>query len=112
MAINTKTISVDSATGLIIWAIEAREFMQRSKEAADRLSDLSLTQKVEAAVMDIHGLAWADLYVEKGVVNFTGKGNSAETIEGCKRIILNVKGVQGLNSQMIVRQDARATPYI
>jgi cytidylate kinase len=112
LAINTKTISVDSATGLIIEAIEAREFMQRSEEAAEKLSDLALTQKVEAAIMNIPGLAWADLYVEKGIVNLTGTANSADTIEGCKRIVSKVKGVKGLNSQLIVRQDARATPYI
>ena len=112
LVINTGTISLDSAAKLIVDAIESREFAQRSKEAAEKLSDLSLTQVVEAAIMYIPGLDWTDLSVEKGVVYLTGTANSAETIESCKRIISNVKGVKSLKSKLIVRQESRATPYI
>ncbi len=108
LVINTRTISVDTAVGLIMEAMGAPEFKESSKVAAEKLDDLTLAQKVEAALVEISGLYWSDMDVKKGIVNLVGTANSAEAVEECERIVSNIKGVKGVNSQLVVRPPTTA----
>jgi len=106
--INTRTISVDTGVGLIINTLGTHEFKVSSEETAEKLADLALTQKVEAALVEISGLYWSNVNVKKGIVNLDGTANSAEAIEECERIVSNIKGVKGVNSQLVVRPSTTA----
>jgi cytidylate kinase len=104
LVLNTRTMSVDTGIRLIIEAVGAPEFKEKASEAAEKLGDLALTQKVEAALVEISGLDLTYLYVEKGVANFKGVVNSVETIEECKRVASKIKGIKDVDSQLVVKK--------
>lgn len=100
LIINTITISVDTGVGLIINTLEAHEFKVSSEETAEKLTDLSLKHKVEAAVLEIPGLELSNLVVEKGVVNLSGSAKSLAAKEECEKAVSNIKGITKIANQL------------
>jgi cytidylate kinase len=111
MVINTKTISIDTGTKMIIDAIDSPEFRETSTETVERLVDLSLLRKVEARLMEIRGvdISFSGLSVEKGVVTLAGFANSAEVKEHCERAISDLEGVNTVRNQLSVRHELVGT---
>jgi osmotically-inducible protein OsmY len=78
----------------------------------EKLSDLALSQKVEAKLMDILGVAFRNLEVrvEKGVVVLRGGVVSQAKKEECERTIAGLEGVERVESQLWVDQYHRLGP--
>ncbi|MBW1694322.1 MAG: cytidylate kinase family protein [Deltaproteobacteria bacterium] len=105
LVLNTKSISSDTGIKLILDTLDSREFKEIPKETTEKLGDLALTHKVETAIMEIPGLSWANLYVDKGVANISGTANSDSTIVECKRIVSGIQGIKSVDSQLFVKRD-------
>ena len=102
LIINTRTISVDTGVGLIINTLGAHEFKVSSQETAEKLADLTLTQKVEEILMGFPGLGSTKLFVEKRIVNLTGTADSFNTIRECERALSKIEGIKSVNNQLYV----------
>jgi cytidylate kinase len=106
VVINTKTISVETGTKMIIDAISSSEFKESSENAVEKLTDLALLRKVEARLMDIPRveIPVSGLSVEKGVVTLVGTVVSAKVKEDCERAISGLDGVNEVKNQLQLRQ--------
>jgi cytidylate kinase len=105
LILNTEKFSVNTCIEFIVNTLSAHELNVSSEETAKKINDLSLTQKVKGAIMEVPGLTWTSLYVDQGVANISGTVHSEITIEECKRIASGIKGITNVNTQLIVRRD-------
>jgi len=104
LIIDTKTISMNTGIELITGAVNAPEFLEGAKETADKVADLVLKQKVEAALVDFPELKLANLHIESGILNLSGSVNSQRTIETIKQATADIKGIKSVNNQLFVRK--------
>jgi cytidylate kinase len=105
LLINTKTISIDTAVGMIMSAIHSAEFKSDPNERSDKLAALSLQQKAEAAIMEIQrgsNIYVAVTNVDKGVVTLRGTAASATVKEDCGLAISKIEGVREIKNEIVI----------
>lgn len=99
LVINTRITTLKTGVEMITRAVGTDEF-KKNPPAPEKLRDLSLTQKVRAALLEVGGPEVVNLVVQKGVVSLSGFVRSHATKEKCEKAILNIKGVKELNGQL------------
>jgi cytidylate kinase len=106
MIINTRKISVDTAAKMILDVIHSPELKHRVKKMEEKLADLALVHKVEAALMDMKGrdIRDADIRLEGGVVTLSGLVYSAKDKEEVERKVSSLKGVKKVDNQLLVAE--------
>jgi hypothetical protein len=104
LVINTQRISTDTAVGMIAALAESPEIAAGAKIAEERLTDLGLTQKVEAALLDLLGLniRLVHTHVERGVVTLKGSVLSGVDLENAQRAVARIEGVADVDNQLTV----------
>lgn len=107
LIINTRTISVATAVGLIEEAVSTPEFKNKVPLAAEKLRDLALTQKVEAALLEVHGLSISDLSVQKGVATLSGVVISQAIKEACDEAVYGIDGINEFDNQVTISRLTR-----
>jgi osmotically-inducible protein OsmY len=80
------------------------EIKAGEKIAAEKLIDLSLGQKIEAALLDLMGmnLRLIRTQVNHGVVTLKGSVPSGIDIENCQRAVASIEGVVNVDNQLTV----------
>ena len=104
LVINTQRISADTAVEMIAKLAESPELLAEAKTAEEKLIDLSLGQKVEAALLDLLGLniRLVHIQVEHGVVTLRGSVVSGVDLENAQRAVARIEGVVNVESQLTV----------
>lgn len=100
LLLNTRTMTVQTAASLIISAITAQEFEQSSEEVEKNLEDMALAQKSKGVLVGIPYIDLKSVEVAQGVVVLTGFARSFESINECKSIISQIKGVKSVHSKL------------
>ena len=100
LLLNTRTMSVETATSLIIAAITAPEFKESSKEVEKNLEDMALAQKAKGVLVGFTGIDLTSVEVAQGVVVLTGLARSNESIAECQRTISRIEGVMEVRSNL------------
>ena len=103
LVINTKTISIEMAGGMISNAIHFTEFMSDPEERSRRLSALSLQQKAEAAIMAAlrgNRIYVAVAEVDEGMITLRGTADSEAVIDACEKAISKIAGVRGIKNEI------------
>ena len=103
LLINTKTISIEMAAGMITNAIHFTEFMSDAEERSSRLTALSLQQKAEAAIMA--ALRGNRIYVtvadvDEGILTLIGTADSEGVIDACEKAISKITGVREVRNEI------------
>jgi len=106
LLINSAKVSMETAVQMIIDSVRDQEIQEGEERVKEKLSDLALSQKVEAKLMDILGVAFRNLEVraEKGVVVLKGGVISQAKKEECERTITGLEGVERVENQLWVDQ--------
>ncbi|MFZ7127555.1 MAG: cytidylate kinase family protein [Desulfobacterales bacterium] len=104
LTINTRTMSLETAIDLVISAVGAPEFKVTSGEAAEKLKDLALRQKVESTLLGFPGVDVSVIKIENGVVSLTGMARSSEMIAECEKALRGLEGVKDLVSHIEVME--------
>jgi len=83
---------------------ESPEILAGAREAEEKLTDLSLEQKVEAALLDLLGLniRLIHIHVARGVVTLKGSVVSGVELENTQRAVAQIEGVADVDSQLTV----------
>lgn len=105
MMINTETLSIGTATGMITTAIRSAEFKSDSNQRAEKLAALSLEQKAEAAIMELQkgNYIHADVSnVERGTITLRGTANSEAVKEECGLAVSKIKGVRNIKNEIMI----------
>lgn len=102
LLLNTRAMTVQTAASLIISAITAREFKQSSEKVEKNLEDMALAQKSKGVLVGIPHIDLTSVKVKQGVVVLTGFARSIESINECKSIISQIKGVKEVRSKLDV----------
>lgn len=106
LVINTQKLSIESAVEMILKVMQSPEIKDGEKKAAEKLADLALIQKVEAALLSVVGgdLRHISIQIEDGVVTLRGAVTSGVDQEGCQRAVAGIKGVKSVENQLSVAQ--------
>jgi len=112
LLINSAKVSMETAVQLVIDSARGQEVQEGKERAKEKLADLALSQKVEARLMDILGVAFRNLevHVEKGRVVLKGGVISPAKKEECERATTALEGVERVDNQLWVDQHHRYAP--
>ena len=112
LLINTEKISVKTGAKSIIESANSPEIQAGAEKAAEKLSNLSLVQRVEAKLLEILGdEAWhVEVRAEKGIVFLSGAVTSPLNRENCERAVAGLEGVGRVENQVSVVQYYRFGP--
>ena len=112
LLINSAKVSMETAVQVIIDSARDQEIQEGEERVKEKLSDLALSQKVEAKLMDILGVDFRNLEVraEKGVVVLKGGVVSQAKREECERTTTGLEGVERVENQLWVNQYHRFGP--
>jgi len=112
LLINSAKVSKEAAVQMIIDCVHDQDIQGREERLREKLSDLALSQKVEAKLMDILGVAFRNLEVraEKGVVVLRGGVVSQAKKEECERATKALEGVERVENQLWVDRYRRYGP--
>jgi cytidylate kinase len=104
LVINTDRITADTAVDMVAKLAQAPEVLAGSKAAEERLSDLCLGQRVEAALLDLLGLniRLVQIQVDRGVVTLKGSVVSGVELENAQRAVAQIEGVANVENQLTV----------
>jgi cytidylate kinase len=104
LLINSAKVSMETAVQMIIDSARDQETQEGEERVKEKLSDLALSQKVEAKLMDILGVGFRNLEVraEKGIVVLRGGVVSQAKKEECERTTTGLEGVERLENQLWV----------
>jgi cytidylate kinase len=110
--INTAHLSVETVVKIITDAALSFDVTGKENLAREKLSELSLVQKVEARLMDILGTDARNVEVEvrKGMVLLKGTVMSALSREKCEKAVTVLEGVQKVENQLSVSPSYRYGP--
>ena len=112
LLINSAKVSMETAVQVIIDSARDPEIQEGEERVKEKLSDLALSQKVEAKLMDVLGVAFRNLEVraEKGVVVLRGGVVSQAKREECERTTTGLEGIERVENQLWVDQYHRFGP--
>ena len=112
LLINSAKVSMETAVQMIIDSARHQEIQEGGEGVKEKLSDLALSQKVEAKLMDILGVGFRNLEVraEKGAVVLRGGVVSQAKKEECERTTTGLEGVERVENQLWVDQYHRFGP--
>ena len=104
LVINTQRISAGTAVEIISKLAESPEILAGARAAAEKLTDLSLGQKVEEVLLDLLGLniRLVHIQVERGVVTLKGSAVSGVDLENVQRAVARIEGVAEVDNQLSV----------
>ncbi len=104
LVINMQKISPEKAVDLIADIATSPDIKDGEKIAKEKLIDLSLTQKVEAVLLDLVGLniRLIHTHVNRGVVTLKGSVLSGVELENCQRAVAALEGVVNVDNQLAV----------
>jgi cytidylate kinase len=102
LVLNTRTMSVETSTALIIAAITAQEFRDRPEQVEKSLADMALAQLTQGALVGFAGIDLTSVEVAQGVVVLAGLASSHERIEECKKTVSRLKGVKEVRGMLEV----------
>jgi cytidylate kinase len=104
LVLNTQRISADTAAGIISNLAAAPEIAAGVKIAEEKLTDLSLGQKVETALLNLLGLnlRLIQIQVARGVVTLKGSVVSGVELENAQRAVARIEGVTNVESELTV----------
>jgi cytidylate kinase len=100
LLVNTRALSVDIATALIVEAASAPEIRDRAKAVETSLADKALVQKARAVLVGFPGVDLTRIEVAQGVVTLSGLARSKENIESCRLTIMQLDGVQAVRNKL------------
>jgi cytidylate kinase len=100
LIINTRSMSVGTATSLIAEAVCAPELNQRAAEVVASLGDKALMQKARAVLVGYPGIDLTRIEVAQGVVILSGLARSNDNIESCRAAVAQIDGVKDVRSKM------------
>ena len=106
LVINTQKLSVDTAVKMILESIQSPEIQKIGVKTEEKLIDLALMQKVEAALLGILGIdiRHINIQIEKGIVTLRGAVNSAADKESCQRAVSSLEGVRKVDNQLLLTE--------
>jgi hypothetical protein len=106
LVINTQKLSVDTAVKMILESIRSPEIQKIGEKTEEKLIDLALMQKVEAALLGILGIDIRNIniQIEKGIVTLRGAVNSAADKESCQRAVSSLEGVRKVDNQLLLTE--------
>ncbi|MBM4332670.1 MAG: BON domain-containing protein [Deltaproteobacteria bacterium] len=106
LVINTQKLSIDTAVEMILKVMQSPETKDGEEKAAEKLADLALIQKVEAALLSVVGgdLRHISIRIEDGVVTLGGTVTSGVGQESCQRAVAGINGVKRVENQLSVIQ--------
>jgi len=106
LVINTQKLSVETAEKMIRESNQSSEIKEGERKASEKLVDLILFHKAEAAIMNVLGrnIQFMNIHVEEAVVILRGEVTSKTDREKCASIVANIEGVKGVNNQLSVIQ--------
>jgi cytidylate kinase len=104
LVINTQRISADLAVGMISSLAASPEIAAGAKIAEEKLTALSLGQKVETVLLDLLGLniRLVQIQVDRGVVTLRGSVVSGVELENAQRAVAQIEGVANVDNQLTV----------
>jgi cytidylate kinase len=104
LLINSAKFPEEAAVQMIINSAHAQEIRIAGQNSQEKLSDLALQQKVEAALIDTLGVDFRQLEVrvEKGVVTLKGGMGPHVKKENLERTIRGLEGVKGVEYHLSV----------
>jgi len=104
LIINTRSLSVDAAARMILESVHSLEIQDEGKKVQEKLADLALAQKVEAALLVVlgSGLRQIKISAEKGVVSLEGTVPSNILKEDCQGAVAQIKGVTRVENRLSV----------
>ena len=62
---------------------------------------------MNAVLAEFPKVDWANVSVDKGIVDLTGSADSAKTIKECERALSKIEGVMGVNNRLYVMKDEK-----
>jgi cytidylate kinase len=98
--LNTRSMSVSTATSLIAEATRAPEISLRAAEVEENLKDKALMQKARAMLVGYPGIDLTRIEVAKGVIVLSGLARSKDNIESCCSDVRQIKGVKEVSSRL------------
>jgi cytidylate kinase len=104
LIINMQKMSIALAADMISSFALSPEIKSGEKVAADKLRDLSLEQKVEAALLDLVGmnLRLIHIQVNHGTVTLKGSVPTGVDMENCQRVVAAIEGVLNVTNLLTV----------
>lgn len=94
LLINTRTMTVETASALIIAAITDPDFSQLSKGAEVNLEDMALVEKTRGTLVGLYRGDLTRIEASEGVVSLPGMAGSKKSIQECKNLVSQIKGVK------------------
>jgi len=104
LVLNTQKFTVDTGVQMILESIHSLEVKENEKKTGEKLADLALAQKVEAALLDILGtdIRYMKVKAERGTVILKGAVTSDIYKENCLRTAAKIPGVNRVDNQLSV----------
>ena len=104
LVLNTQKFTVDTGVQMILESIHSLEVKENGKKTGEKLADLALAQKVEAALLDILGtdIRYMKVKAERGTVILKGAVTSDIYKENCLRTAAKIPGVNRVDNQLSV----------
>jgi cytidylate kinase len=104
LVINTRSIDVDAAAGMIGNFIEKTKLLDRKQEEKDRLSDICLSNSIVSKIRyeENIGLQYLDVETLNGTATLRGITSDAEDIEKSVHIAEKVPGVKKVINEIAV----------
>jgi cytidylate kinase len=104
LVINTEKVSAETAVRMITAAATSAEIREGARESEARLADLALTQKAEAALLEILGTGFENVsvLVKGGVVTLSGQVGSEKQKTELLEKIGQVEGVKAVSAHLYV----------
>ena len=101
--INTKTVSLKSATEMIKKTIDSSEYAGGFEETLARLSDLAMQEKAHSIILKVSGSD--NIFVsdaQKGVITLSGTTNSMKVKENCELEVSKLNGVNSIKNEIFI----------
>jgi len=109
LVVNTDKISVEAAVQVVLEALRSPQFQEEEEKAREKLLDIALGQKAEAALMGLLGVEvrHVNIQVDGGAVILRGAVGSVSDKEKCDRAVAGLQGVVRVDNQLFVTENYR-----
>jgi hypothetical protein len=106
LMINTRHLSAEAAGRMIMESAHFLESKEGGRRNREKLEDLALVQKVEAALLVVLGndLRQLEITAKRGAVSLKGTVTSNVLKEDCQNAVASIKGVNLVNNQLSVAE--------